>query len=146
MRWRNEGNGNTKAQTKQLQQEYKRLNNKLRRTTEEAREKWWNKKCKELEDLQQKGRYDKVYEEVKRLSKKPGKGGGIEVRDKQGTEGSILNKSNEVRNRWKEYVEELYRSGDREMHDNHEVEEEIPRNEEDIGPEVLGEEVRVAIK
>src|SRR6218665_2144844 len=118
MRWRNEGNGNTKAQTKQLQQEYKRLNNKLRRTTEEAREKWWNKKCKELEDLQQKGRYDKVYEEVKRLSMKPWKGGGIEDRDKQG---SILNESNEVRNRWKEYVEELYRREDRDMNDNKEV-------------------------
>src|SRR6218665_77439 len=124
-------------------QEYKRLNNKLRRTTEEAREKWWNEKCKELEDLQQKGRYDKVYKEVKRLSRKPGKGGGIEVRDNQG---SILNESNEVRNRGKEYVEEIYRSEDREMHDNQEVEEEIPRNEKDIGPEVLGEDVRAAIK
>src|SRR6218665_817767 len=108
--------------TDKARQECKRLNNKLRRTTEEAREKWWNEKCKELEDLQQKGRYDKVYEEVKSLCRKPGKGGGIEVRDKQG---SILNESNEVRNRWKEYVEELYRSEDREMHDNQEVEEEI---------------------
>src|SRR6218665_3574050 len=31
-------------------------------------------------------------------------------------------------------VEELYRSEDREMHDNQEVEEEIPRNKEDIIP------------
>ena len=30
--------------------------------------------------------------------------------------------------------------------DNQEVEEETPRNEEDIGPEVLVEEVRAAIK
>ena len=43
-------------------------------------------------------------------------------------------------------MEELYRSEDREMSDNQEVEEEIPRNEEDIGPEVLGEELRAAIK
>ena len=39
-------------------QEYRRLNNKLRRTTEAAREKWWDEKCTELEELQQKGRYD----------------------------------------------------------------------------------------
>src|SRR6218665_1828676 len=59
--------------TDKARQEYKRLNNELRRTTEEAREKWWNEKCKKLEDLQQKGSYDKVYEKVKRLSRKPEK-------------------------------------------------------------------------
>ena len=43
-------------------------------------------------------------------------------------------------------MEELYRSKDGEMHDNKGVLAETPRNEEDIGPEVLGEEVRAAIK
>jgi len=58
----------------------------------------------------------------------------------------LRDQSNEVRNHWKEYVEELYRSKDGEMHDNKGVLAETPRNEEDIGPEVLGEEVRAAIK
>ena len=132
--------------TEKARQEYRRLNNKLRRTTEEAREKWWDEKCQELEDLQQKGRYDKVYEKVKQISRKPGKGGGgIEVSDKQGR---LLNETNEVKNRWKEYVEELYRSEEGELHDNQglEKEEETQGREEDIGPEVLGEEVRAAIK
>src|SRR5688572_8778953 len=86
--------------TEKARQEYRRLNNKLRRTTEEAREKWWDEKCQELEDLQQQGRYDKVYEKVKQISRKPGKGGGgIEVSDKQGR---LLNETIEVKNRWKE--------------------------------------------
>ena len=131
--------------TEKAQQEYRRLNNKLRRTTKEAREKWWDEKCKELEDLQHQERYDKVYEKVKQISRKPGKGGGIEVSDKQGR---LLNETNEVKNRWKEYVEELYRSEDGELHDNQglEKEEETQGREEDIGPEVLGDEVRAAIK
>src|SRR5678815_1345232 len=116
-----------------------------RRTTEEAREKWWDEKCQELEDLQQQGRYDKVYEKVKKISRKPGKRGGIEVSDKQGR---LLNETNEVKNRWKEYVEELYRSEDGELHDNQRLakEEETQGRKEDIGPEVLGEEVRAAIQ
>src|SRR5688572_29732774 len=132
--------------TEKARQEYRRLNNKLRRTTEEARGKWWDEKCQELEDLQQQGRYDKVYEKVKQISRKPGKGGGgIEVSDKQGR---LLTETNEVKNRWKEYVEELYRSEEGELHDNQglEKEEETRGREEDIGPEVLGEEVRAAIK
>ena len=57
----------------------------------------------------------------------------------------MFNESNEVRNHWKEYVEELYRSDDGKTHANQGVEEEIPRNKEDNGPEVLGEEEIAAI-
>jgi len=70
------------------------------------------------------------------------KGGGIEIKDKQVR---ILTEINKVKHRWKEYVEELYRSEDNGRTDD-DVEEEIWEREEDIGPEVLGEEVRAAIK
>jgi Reverse transcriptase (RNA-dependent DNA polymerase) len=132
--------------TEKAKQEYRRLNNKLRRTTEEAKEKWWDEKCKELEELQLRGRYDLVYERVKRLSKKSKKGKGIEVKDKQG---KILNEINEIKNRWREYVEELYRNedGSEEIQNMKDMEgEETKVREEDIGPEILGEEVRAAIK
>src|SRR6218665_2472376 len=39
------------------------------------------------------------------------------------------------RSMWRNFTEA---KTEREMHDNQEVEEEIPRNEEDIGPEVIG--------
>lgn len=46
--------------------------------------KWWDERCNNLEDLQQWGRYDMVYERIKQLSRKPRKSGGLDIRDKQG--------------------------------------------------------------
>ena len=60
---RDGGNGNIKAQEKQN-----------KNIIEEAWGKWWDEKCKEFGELQQKGRYDKVYEQVKQLFRKPWKG------------------------------------------------------------------------
>jgi len=125
--------------TEEAKKEYRRINNKLRRTTRKAREKWWEEKCEELEELQEKGRYDQVYEKVRKMTKKPTREGGIAVEDR---EGKMLQDPEEIQNRWKEYVEELYQS------------QEKPKNlndgpymgtGEDIGPEVLKDEVLAAI-
>lgn len=125
--------------TEEAKKEYRRLNNKLRRTTKKAREKWWEEKCEELEELQAKGKYDQVYERVKKMTKKPAREGGMAVEDK---EGKMLQDAEEIRGRWKEYVEELYQS------------QEKPKNlndgpymgtGDDMGPEVLKDEVLAAI-
>jgi len=67
-------NINWKCQSRgKARQEYRRLNKKLQRTTEETRENGGTrnvKKHKELDDLQQKGRFDKVYENVKQITRK----------------------------------------------------------------------------
>jgi hypothetical protein len=132
--------------TEEAKKEYRRLNNKLRRTTEEAREKWWEEQCREIEELQQKRMDSMVYNKVKNLSRKTGKGGGIEIRDKNGR---ILSQIGEVKDRWKEYIEELYKdensSGEGEDVIR-EMEEQTGEANEDIGPELLAEEVRAAIK
>src|SRR6218665_4087207 len=47
--------------TDEAKSEYRRLNNKLRKTTDKAREKWWEEQCEDLEELQAKGRHDAVY-------------------------------------------------------------------------------------
>ena len=131
--------------TEEAKKEYRRLNNKLRRTTEEAREKWWEEQCREIEELQQKGMDSMVYNKVKNLSRKNGIG-GIEIRDKQG---KMLSEIGEVKNRWKEYIEELYKdenANGTEEEGRMEIEEQIGEAKEDIGPELLEEEVRTAIK
>ena len=47
---------------------YRRFNNELRRETERAREIWWDSECRELEELDRRGRSDIVYAKVKRMS------------------------------------------------------------------------------
>jgi len=60
--------------TTETQTQYRKLNNKLRRITEEARETWWKEQCDELEEMQRQGRHDQVYQKIKQLStKKNGK-------------------------------------------------------------------------
>ena len=56
--------------TDEARKEYKRLNNQLRRTTDKAREKWWEEQCRELELLQEQGRSGLVYGKIKSLGKK----------------------------------------------------------------------------
>ena len=55
--------------TEHGKKEYSRLNNKLRRTTEEARDQWWNDKCEEFEEQDKRGRVDLPYNEVRQLTK-----------------------------------------------------------------------------
>ena len=125
--------------TVEARKEYRRLNNKLRRSTEEAREQWWDEQCKDLEELQKIGRFDRVYENIKKLTKRSSKGWGIDIKDKNG---EILKEPSEVRSRWKEYVEDLYQSKNRPK----ELDEgPTPEDTGDMGPEILKEEVLLAI-
>jgi retron-type reverse transcriptase len=125
--------------TEMAQKEYRRLNNKLRRSTEKAREKWWEEQCRDIEELQKIGRHDKVYEKVKKITKRATTGRGIAVEDE---EGKLLQDANEVRRRWKEYVEDLYQSKDRPTEI---MEDSYMGDGEDLGPKVLREEVLAAI-
>src|SRR6218665_3525325 len=126
--------------TEKAKQEYRKLNNKLRRTTEKAREQWWGEQCQELEEMQKMGRYDKVYEKVKKMTSKKTSGKGIAVQDKDGV---LLQDPREVRGRWKEYVEDLYQSKNRPIEITEELTKEV---KEDLGPDILREEVLAAIK
>src|SRR6476619_4013011 len=49
---------------------YRRLNNELRRETDQARESWWENECNELEDLDRRARPDLVYAKVGQLTRK----------------------------------------------------------------------------
>ena len=53
--------------TEEDKRNYRKLNNKLRRETNKAKEEWMKQKCEEIKELERKGRYDLIYREVKRL-------------------------------------------------------------------------------
>ena len=50
--------------------EYRRLNNQLRRETDRAKEVYMEEICKEIMDLQKKGRYDLMYQKAKQLGER----------------------------------------------------------------------------
>ena len=109
--------------TDEANSEYQRLNNKQRKTTDKAREIWWEEKCEDLEELQAKRRHDTVYAKIKTLTRKPGGNRDIAIKDRSG---KLLQNLVEVRTRWKEYIEELYKGVD----NSHDYKEEEPQSEE----------------
>jgi len=48
---------------------YRALNNQLRRETDNAKEKWWDEQCTELEEMNKMGRTDLLYKRVTNLTK-----------------------------------------------------------------------------
>ena len=127
--------------TEYARKEYKRLNNELRRTTDKAKETWWTEQCNELDELQKQGRYDILYNRVKDLTKKKGKS-STTVKDKNG---ELLSSPDDVRERWREYIEELYDKENRPKEEEMGNYTEAP-SEEDIGPSLLKDEIVNAIK
>ena len=92
--------------TEMGKKKYRQLKNELRRDTEKAKAIWWESECKELEDLDRRGRSDLVYAKVGQLTgKNRNINRSITVKDKQG---ALLNEAEAFRARWKEYIEELY--------------------------------------
>ena len=89
---------------------YRKLNNQLRRITTRAKENWWKKQCEEMEKLQKEGEMGALYAKVKLLS--GGKRGQMVPKIKDKT-GRTLIEQEDIQDRWREYVEELYDSDNR---------------------------------
>lgn len=126
---------------------YKKLNNQLRRETEKAREDWWREECRELEDLDKRGRPDLMYKKIKEITR-TGKstsniGVGGEVKDKRGL---MLTDPEEVRGRWREYVEELYDGHKKPKMEELDLELEEEVKEDSKGPDLIEVELRGAIE
>src|SRR6478609_6583691 len=83
-----------------------RLNNELRRKTDQARERWCENECNELKELDRRARPDLVYAKVGQLKRKKTTNCTSEaIKD---ATGKLLTEPEEIRNRWKEYIETLY--------------------------------------
>src|SRR5207244_6697020 len=74
--------------------------------TQKAKEEWWDRECSELEELDARGRSDLMYAKVKKLpAKKNVSSKSTTIKDDTG---KLLTDPEEVRRRWKEYIEMLY--------------------------------------
>jgi len=123
---------------------YRQLNNELRRETEKAKEKWWEKECKELEELDGRGRSDLVYAKVNKLStKSKSSGRGTAIRDDTG---KLLTEPEQIRKRWKEYIELLYDKDGKPMPEDMGIESEDNVHEDCKGPNLLESEIMAAVK
>ena len=119
---------------KNKETEYKKLNKKVRNKCNEAKDKWINEQCKEIEQNQNKDSkymHSKI-NEVSGNKKKCNSSGCIKSKD-----GTMLMEKEEILNRWSEYVEDLFK-------DERGPKPEIKKNLE--GPSILQEEVKAAIK
>ena len=92
--------------TEESKRTYRRLNNELRRKTDQARERRWENECNELEELERRARPHLAYAKVRQLTRKKTTICTSEA-IKEGR-GQLLTEPEEIRNRWKEYVETLY--------------------------------------
>ena len=130
--------------TDEGRRKYRQLNNELRRETEKAKEAWWEEECKELEMLDRIGRPDLLYSKVKTLTKKEkiaSKSKGI--RD---SNGQLVTEGDEVRKRWKEYIEILYSKYNKPTDKDFGLEKRQDLEDDFIGPVILEAEIMAAIK
>ena len=76
---------------------YKEIDKEIRYMCKERKEGWWNEKCKEIEELEQKHKTKEMHAKVKEMStKERSKSGTNCIRDKNG---KVLFDSNDVINR-----------------------------------------------
>ena len=47
--------------TEEARQQYRKLNNKLRKVTQTAKEEWWAQKCEEIEELDKQEKLEQMY-------------------------------------------------------------------------------------
>jgi hypothetical protein len=123
---------------------YKKLNNEIRRDIKSDKEKWWEERCSEIEELQRRGNTDKMYKEIKAVTGKGRK--NIKcgwVRDKNG---KVITEKEAVKDRWQQYVEELYDKAGKPERKDLGIEQEWEVDKDNMEPDLLIDEIKVAIK
>ena len=134
-----------KLSTKEGRKKYKALNNELRRITERAFEVWWETECESLEWMEKQGRTDLMYARIKELTE-CGKHGKPNCKPIKGKGGEMLKEPEDIKRRWKEYVEDLYDKKGKPQIQDFVMEDENRVIEENKGPKLIEEEVALAIK
>src|SRR6059036_2680885 len=105
------------------EEQYKKLKQEIRKLCREAKDKYYEDKCKEIEMLD-KAHCQLMYQKIKELWSKGNRG----LQTIRGKQGNVLMEKDEVMERWAEYVEELYRDetrGDDASIDKSQMESEV---------------------
>src|SRR6476661_608198 len=113
--------------TEEGKRTYRRLNNELRRETDQARERWWEHECNELKELDPRARPDLVYAKVGQLTRK---------KTPDCTSEAIR----------KEYIETLHDKNGKPQNEEMGIELENDVDEDSKGPVILDSEVTNAIE
>jgi hypothetical protein len=114
--------------------QYEEINQKVRVLCKQAKRNWLESNCNKIEELGKKHKSRDMHSEIRNMTKmnKGGKDGGC-IKNKQG---KILFDLPDIKQRWVEYVGELFQ-------DNRGTKPEPQNNE---GPPILRSEVERAIK
>src|ERR1700761_8151060 len=133
-----------KSKPEEGRKKYRALNNELRRITEKAFENWWDKECANLELLEKQGRTDLMYAHIKKLTenKKTRNGNCKCIKDKAGI---VLKEPEEIKRRWKEYIEDLYDNKGKPSMEEFYLEVEDNVKIDDKGPDLIIAEIELAI-
>ena len=132
-----------KVNTEDGRKKYRRLNNELRRITDEAYENWWKEECASLELLERQGRIDLLYARIKEITEEK-KARNI-CKQIKNREGELLKDPEEIKKRWKEYIEDLYDKDGKPILEQFNLEEEENVGIDERGPELIDTEILAAI-
>ena len=116
--------------------EFKTLNAEFQRQARKDKESFIIKECEKVEDNMKKGKTKEVYKTIKNFTRQFSPKVGV-IKDEQGNN---LTEERDIKNRWKEYVENLYKKNNQ-IKDNF-IKSLTLENE----PNILEEEVRLALK
>ena len=120
--------------------QYRAINTRVRAKMKEAKEKWLDDQCRDIERGFQRGDSKKAYETLKTLTKvQQSKSSVIENKD-----GNLLTESSAVLTRWTEYCKELYNYPI--QPDTTLLEEETREQKEPSPLPIMREEVEEAIR
>ena len=108
---------------------YKDIHKEIKRECRQAKENYLNTKCKDIEDDKRHNSRE-MYRKVREINKKRSHKWGGTIENKNGR---ILFEAEEVRERWAEYVEELYNDNDRQDDgEGREINLELPILESEV--------------
>lgn len=114
---------------------YRELNRQIKRKCIEAKEKWLDEQCKEIEDLEK--RYPRImYDKIREITKKKRSINERAIKDK---DGKVLMETEAIKKRWEEYIGELFEDDRQEE----EEEEESPGHLD--GDQIMEEEMKYAM-
>ena len=116
--------------------EFKTLNAEFQRHARKDKESFIIKECEKVEDNMKKGKTKEVYKTIKNFTRQFSPKVGV-IKDEQGNN---LTEERDIKNRWKEYIENLYKKNNQ-IKDNF-IKSLTLENE----PNILEEEVRLALK
>ena len=123
---------------------YRKLNNKLRRETDKAKEEWFKNRCSEIEELEKRGQLDFMYhkDEALALSAKTWKKKqmvAILIEN-----GDLLTEPETKKHRWKAYIERLYNAQNKPV--NLELEDGSRVDGDALVPELITSEIQEAMR